>query len=66
MIAYRRDPRVLKLHIPMVHRFLPVWQTGPITFAIPGIFRTGAVEIRRPGAMVYVDGIMPWQFGGPQ
>jgi hypothetical protein len=64
MIAYRRDPRVLKLHIPMVHRFLPVWQTGPITFAIPGIFRTGAVEIRRPGAMVYVDGIMP--AGGPQ
>ena len=24
MIAYRRDPSVLKLHIPMPHRFLPV------------------------------------------
>lgn len=57
MVAYRRDPRVLKLHIPMVHRFLPVWQTGPITFDIPGIFRVGSVEIRRPGAMRYVDGI---------
>lgn len=57
MMAYRRDPRVVKLHIPMVHRFLPVWQTGPITFDIPGIFRTGGVEIRRPGACRYVDGI---------
>jgi hypothetical protein len=57
MVVYRRDPRVLKLHLPMPHRFLPVWQTGPITFDIPGIFRTGSVEIRRPGAMRYVDGI---------
>lgn len=56
-VAYRRDPRVLKLHVPMPHRFLPVWQTGPITFDIPGIFRTGSVEIRRPAAMRYLDGI---------
>ena len=57
MIAYRRDPRVVKLHAPMPHRFLPVWQTGPTTFDIPGIFRTGGVEIRRPSAFRYVDGI---------
>ncbi len=57
MICYRKDPRVLKLHIPMPHRFLTVWQTGPMTFDIPGIFRTGSVEIRKPGAMRYVDGI---------
>lgn len=57
MIVYRRDPQVLKLHLPMPHRFLPVWQTGPIWFDVPGIFRFGGVEIRRPGAMRYVDGI---------
>jgi hypothetical protein len=57
MVVYRRDPRVLKLHIPMPHRFLPVWQTAPITFDIPGIFRLGGLEIRRPGAVRYVDGI---------
>jgi hypothetical protein len=45
----------VKLHIPMIQRFLPVWQTGPID--IPGIFRVGSVEIRRPGAFAYVDGI---------
>jgi hypothetical protein len=63
MIAYRRDPRVLKLHLPMPHRFLPIWQTGPITYDIPGIFRLGGVEIRRPGAMRYVDGIIEGETG---
>lgn len=57
MVVYRRDPRIVKLHIPMTHRFLPVWQTGPMTFDIPGIFRLGSVEIRRPGAFAYYDGI---------
>jgi hypothetical protein len=57
MVVYRRDPRVVKMHIPMPHRFMPVWQRGPITFDIPGIFRLGGVEIRRPGAVRYVDGI---------
>jgi hypothetical protein len=56
MVAYRRDPSVLKMHIPMPHRFLPVWQNGPLNFAVPGIFRTGGLEIRRPGAVRYADG----------
>jgi hypothetical protein len=57
-IAYRRDPQVIKLHIPMTHRFLPVWQTGPLVYDVPGIFRLGGLEIRRPGAVRYLDGIM--------
>lgn len=58
MVVYRRDPQVLKMHIPMTHRFLPVWQTGPMVFDIPGIFRLGPLEIRRPGAVRYIDGIL--------
>lgn len=57
MVVYRRDPRVCKVHIPMTHRFLEVWRTGPLVFDVPGIFRTGGVEIRRPGAVRYIDGI---------
>ncbi len=57
MIVYRRDPRVLKLHVPMPHRFLPVFQRSAIQFDIPGIFRVGSVEVRRSGAVRYVDGI---------
>lgn len=48
MVAYRRSPEVLKFHMPMPFRFLPAWQTGPIKFEVPGIFRLGSVEIRRP------------------
>jgi hypothetical protein len=58
MVAYRRDPQVLKMHIPMTHRFLPVWQTGPLMFDVPGIFRLAGLEVRRPGAVRYVDGIL--------
>lgn len=57
MVAYRRDPQVVKLHLPMPHRFQAPWQSGPLVFDIPGIFRTGGVEIRRPKAFRYGDGI---------
>jgi hypothetical protein len=58
MVAYRKSPQVLKMHIPMTHRFMPVWQTGPLVFDVPGIFRLGGLEIRRPGSVRYVDGIL--------
>lgn len=57
MITYRRDPSVLKMHIPMPHRFLPVYQAGPIRWEVPGIFRLGGVDIRRPAEVRYTDGI---------
>ena len=56
VVAYRRDPEVLKAHIPMPHRFLPM-QIRNLQFVVPGIFRFGGLEIRRPGAIRYLDGI---------
>ena len=57
MIAYRRDPSVLKLHVPMVHRFLPVHQAGPLRWEVPGVFRLGGLDIRRPLEVKYRDGV---------
>ncbi|WP_426235853.1 DUF2184 domain-containing protein [Pararhizobium sp. DWP1-1-3] len=57
MVAYRRSPEVLKMHIPMPFKFLPAWQTGPIRFDVPGIFRVGGVDIRRPKSVRYLDGV---------
>lgn len=57
MVAYRRDPSVLKLHIPMPHRFLPVFQDGPLHWVVPGVFRLGGLDIRRPKEVRYGDGI---------
>ncbi len=57
MIAYRRSPNVLKAHVPMRHRFLEPMRTGPLLYEVPGIFRFGGVDVKRPTAMRYVDGI---------
>jgi len=57
MVAYRRSPDVLKLHIPMPHRFFPVWQSGPMSWEVPGLFRLGGLYIRRPKEVRYIDGI---------
>lgn len=54
-VAYRRDMQILKGHVPMPHRFLPIWQSGPVTYDIPGIFRTGGTEVRRPKGVRYLD-----------
>jgi len=57
MVAYANRQDVVKLHLPMPHRFLPVYQDGPMNYQVPGIFRTGGVEVLRPGAFRYLDGI---------
>lgn len=57
MVAYRRDPQVLKLHIPMPHRFLPAHLKTPLYTEIPGVFRLGGLDIRRPKEVRYKDGI---------
>jgi hypothetical protein len=57
MVAYRRDPTVVQMYIPMPFQFLAAYQTGPLKFEVPGIMRLGGVDVRRPKAMRYIDGI---------
>jgi hypothetical protein len=57
MVAYRNDPSILKLHLPMPHKFLGVMQVTPLRYDVPGIFRTGGIEVRRPLSVHYADGI---------
>lgn len=54
LVAYRRSPEVLKLHIPMPHRFLPV-QIDGLQYTVPGVFRLGGLDIRLPKAVIYRD-----------
>ncbi len=58
MVVYRRDKEVVRFHLPMPHRFEPVWQNGPMNWMVPGIMRTGGIEIRLPKAIRYYDGIL--------
>ena len=57
IIAYRRDPTVLKAHVPMPHKFLDPMRAGAMMYEVPGIFRFGGLDVKRPGAMRYVDGV---------
>ncbi len=55
MVTYRRDPKVLKMHIPMRHRFLEAMRTGPLLYEVPGIFRLGGLDVKRPAMIRYRD-----------
>lgn len=57
MVVYKNDQDYVKLHLPMPHQFLPVYQDGPLNWMIPGIFRTGGIELLTTVAFRYVDGI---------
>jgi len=57
MVTYRRNPEVLRLHIPMPHRFLKVFQKSSTYFEVPGVFRLGGLDIRYPNEVRYTDGI---------
>jgi len=57
LVAYKNDAESVKLHLPMPHRFLPVYQDGPLNFAVPGIFRTGGVEVLTTQNVRYLDQI---------
>jgi hypothetical protein len=56
-VAYRRSPDVLSMTIPMPHRFLPVYQDGPLHWVVPGVFRLGGLSVFRPAEIRYMDGI---------
>lgn len=56
MVVYRRSPDVLKMHIPMPLRFFAPQQIA-LTFKVPGIFRLGGLDVRRPLEVAYWDGI---------
>lgn len=55
MVAYRRSPDVLKFHLPMPHQFLPPQVSG-LNIIVPGVFRIGGCNIRRPKAVRYATG----------
>jgi hypothetical protein len=53
-VTYKRDPEVLKMHLPMPLRFYAPQQVL-LTFVVPAEFRVGGLDIRRPGAVRYRD-----------
>jgi hypothetical protein len=57
MVVYRRDPDVVKFHLPMPRRVIGVHQKSLMAFEDGQIARTGGTEWRLPSAAIYVDQI---------
>lgn len=53
-VFYKRDPNVVRFHMPMPHKFLPVQQVM-LEFKRPGIFRIGGTEVKRTDSVSYID-----------
>lgn len=57
-VGYRNAPDAMELPMPMVFNFQPVYQDGPLQWAVPGIGRVGQlVQIR--DTVRYLDGVTP-------
>lgn len=57
MMAYDSARDVLQFHLPGPHTFLDPYQAHSLLWQIPGVMNIGGVEVRRPKAAAYRDGI---------
>lgn len=55
-VLYRRDPQVVKMHMPMPLQFIPP-QAVNLEIKVLGMFRFSEVNIRRPGAIRRITGV---------
>jgi len=55
IVAYRRDPNVLELAVPMPHMFLDVHHAAALRWEVPGVFRTAGVNVVRKRDFAYLD-----------
>jgi len=57
-VFYKNDENYVKLNLPMPHQFLPVYQDGPLNWQVPGIFRTGGIDLQTTATFYYLDGVL--------
>lgn len=56
-VFYRRDPEVIRFHLPMPKMMLQPRQKSLMAYESGVVARTGGVEVRLPKAMYYLDEI---------
>lgn len=56
MVAYKRAPQAVKMHMPMPLTFIPPQAVG-LDIRVYGMFRFAPINIRRPKSMRYKTGI---------
>lgn len=56
MMVYDNNIDIVKMHIPMPHRFIAPQMDG-LEIKVPGEYKLGGVEWLYPGAARYIDGV---------
>lgn len=57
-VFYKNDQAYVKFNLPMPHQFLDVYRAGPLRYQVPGIFRTGGVDLQTTATFYYLDGVL--------
>lgn len=55
MVAYAKNPQVLKFMLPGPHQFLPPFQKASMVYEVGGIMNVGGLDVRVPKGMSYYD-----------
>lgn len=55
MVAYERNPQVLRFLLPGPHQFLPAFQKSSLVYEVAGLMNVGGLDVRLPKAMAYRD-----------
>ncbi|WP_066045946.1 MULTISPECIES: DUF2184 domain-containing protein [Sphingomonadales] len=55
LVAYERNPQVLRFLLPAPHQFLPAFQKSSLTYEVAGLMNVGGLDVRLPKAIVYRD-----------
>lgn len=55
LVAYERNPQVLRFLLPGPHQFLPAFQKSSLVYEVAGIMNVGGLDLRLPGAVIYRD-----------
>lgn len=57
MIAYEKSPDNMEFFLPGPFEFMPLFPTSSMTWRVDGVMNVGQLEIYRPKALSYRDGI---------
>jgi hypothetical protein len=55
LVAYERNPQVLRFLLPGPHQFLPAFQKSSLVYEVAGIMNVGGLDLRLPAAIIYRD-----------
>jgi hypothetical protein len=55
MVAYSKNPQVMKFMLPGPHQFLPPFQKASMVYEVGGIMNVGGLDVRVPKGMAYYD-----------